>query len=78
MIGVKPRIEAARQDRLRASSKPDRLIRTARTRSWPGSAAHPQRCIIHRKDGLTQVIRLRLKGGTNRPAATAAPAMAGP
>ena len=37
----------------------------------PGLAAQPDRCIIQPNDGLIQVIRSRLKGGTNVPARTA-------
>ena len=51
---------------LSAVSKPARGIRIAKTRSWPGFDAHPQRYIIQRKDGLIQVIRPTLNGGTNR------------
>jgi hypothetical protein len=39
--------------------------------------AQPQRYIIHRNDGLSQVIRSRLNGGTNRPPAIAASAICG-
>ena len=67
-----------RHERPSASSKPDLDMVTARIRSWPGLVAQPLRYIIHRKEGLTHVMRLRLKGGTKRPAATAGPAMAGP
>ena len=49
----------------------------ASTRSWPGFVAQPQRYIIHRNDGLIHVIRSRLNGGTNVPAASAGSAIAG-
>lgn len=52
-------------------SAPERKISMARTRSWPGFVAHPERYIIHRKDGLIHVILSRLNGATNAPAATA-------
>lgn len=52
------------------------MIRTARTRSWPGLVDHPERYIIPRNDGLTHVIRSRLNGATKVPAATAASAIA--
>ena len=58
-----------------AHSNPARLISTASTRSWPGLSAQPQRYIIQRNDGLIQVIRSRLNGGTNRPAASAGSAI---
>ena len=60
-----------------AHSKPLRVISTASTRSCPGRVAHPQRYIIHRNDGLIHVIRSRLNGGTNRPAANAGVAISG-
>jgi hypothetical protein len=31
-------------------------------RFWPGLVAQPDRCIIHRNEGLIQVMRSRLKG----------------
>ena len=39
--------------------------------------AHPDRYIIHRNDGLTQVILSSLNGGTNRSAAMVGSAIAG-
>jgi hypothetical protein len=65
-----------RLDRQQAARR-ERAIVIARTRSWPGLVAQPQRYIIHRNDGLIQVIRSRLNGGTKRPAATAGPAISG-
>jgi len=49
-------------------------MRTAKMRSCPGLVAHPERYIIHRNEGLIHVMRLRLNGGTNVPAAIAASA----
>jgi hypothetical protein len=49
----------------------------ARTRSWLGLVAQPDRYIIHRNDGLIHVIRSSLNGDTNLPAASAASAMTG-
>ena len=57
--------------------EPARLMSTASTRSWHGLSAQPQRYIIQRNEGLIQVIRSRLKGGTNRPARSAASAISG-
>jgi hypothetical protein len=59
-----------------AHSNPARVISTASTRSWPGFVPQPQRYIIHRNDGLIQVIRSRLNGATKRPARTAGSAIA--
>ncbi|CAM5532529.1 hypothetical protein SGLAM104S_00127 [Streptomyces glaucescens] len=53
----RPRAECAS-----AHSKPARSISTRRTRSWPGFRAQPQRYIIHRNDGLIDVMRSRLNG----------------
>jgi hypothetical protein len=53
-------------------SKPSLVIWMARTRSWPGLVAQPQRYIIHRNEGLIQVMRSHLNGATNVPAARAA------
>ncbi len=53
------------------------MIVIASTRSWPGFVAHPQRYIIHRNDGLIHVIRSRLNGATNVPAASAGSAISG-
>src|SRR5689334_1736639 len=50
---------------------------TASTRSWSGLSAQPQRYIIHRKDGLIQVILFRLNGATKRPVAKAGSAISG-
>jgi hypothetical protein len=49
----------------------------ASTRSCPGLVAHPDRYIIHRNDGLIQVIRSFLNGATNVPARHAASAISG-
>ena len=49
--------------------------RDFRTRSWSGFVAQPQRYIIHRNDGLIHVIRSRLNGATNAPAASAGSAI---
>lgn len=46
-----------------------------RTRSWSGFKAQPQRYIIHRNDGLIQVMRARLNGATNVPARSAGSAI---
>jgi hypothetical protein len=47
----------------RIASKAARLIHTARTTSWPSLVPQPERYIIHRKFGLTQLMRSR----RNRP-----------
>ena len=52
-------------------------VAIARTRSWPGLGRPARAVIIHRNDGLIQVIRSRLNGATNVPAATAGAAIAG-
>ena len=61
-----------------AHSKPLRLMSIARMRFWLSSLPpQPARYIIHRKDGFIHVMRFILNGGdTNRPAASAASAMA--
>ncbi len=53
------------------------MIWIARTRSWPDLVAQPDLYIIHRNDGLIQVILPSLNGGTNRPAAIAGSAIDG-
>jgi hypothetical protein len=45
-----------------AHSNPSLVIWMARMRFWPGLVAQPDRCIIHRNEGLIQVMRSRLKG----------------
>src|SRR5215472_7531022 len=60
-----------------AHPKPSRLTSIAKIRRWPSFLyPHPARYIIHRNDGLIQVIRAILKGGdTKVPRATAASAI---
>jgi hypothetical protein len=65
-----------RLDRQQAARR-ERAIVIARTRSWPGLVAQPQRYIIHRNDGLIHVVRSRLNGATNVPSASAGSAIAG-
>lgn len=60
-----------RQAFANAHSNPVRVISMLRTRSWPGLVAHPERYIIQRNEGLIQVMRSRLKGGTSMPARSA-------
>ena len=50
-------------------AEPKRAI--ASTRSWPGLVAQPERYIIHKNEGLIQVIRSSLKGATKVPAVSA-------
>src|SRR6185312_1363579 len=51
----------------RAHSKPWRLRSIAKIRRCPSSLCpHPARYIIHRNDGLIQVIRATLKGGETK------------
>jgi hypothetical protein len=59
-----------------ASSQPVRFSRTARIRVWLAFWAHWLRSISQSSCGFTHVIRPNEKGGTKRPAASAASAMA--
>lgn len=53
-------------------SKKGRRIRKPSVISWPGFVPHPERYIIHRKFGLIQLMRSKLKSGPpNCPCAIA-------
>src|SRR3954447_5008459 len=60
-----PGTNEVRTARDNAFSHPARLIRTARTRSWPLFCPQLLRCISHKNDGLIQLMRWNENGGTN-------------
>lgn len=53
------------------ASNAARRIRTASVTSWPSFVPHPERYIIQRKFGFTQLMRERLKSPPKNPCSAA-------